>query len=150
MVDLLESAERCRVKASHCERLAKSTAASLFANCCRELAQLLVLIADNEKDFVRSDLPAKQRVQDHLIAELKSRYAKDPAVDRRFGKPGRLMGPSPHPAKHAFVFYWIRYLAGRLLFRKRITYGGKSGVCASRHRAFVTISAVARLSIGGN
>jgi hypothetical protein len=69
MVDLLASAERCRVKASHCEQW-RRTASPLFAKCYRELAQLLILSADSEEDFVRRDMAAKQQANEHLMAGL--------------------------------------------------------------------------------
>jgi hypothetical protein len=73
MVDLLASAERCRVKASHCEQMAKDSASPLFAKCYRELAQLLVVTADSEEDFVRRDMASKQQANDHLIARALAR-----------------------------------------------------------------------------
>ena len=48
----------------------RRTASPLFAKCYRELAQLLVLTADSEENFVRRDMAAKQQTNDHLMAGL--------------------------------------------------------------------------------
>lgn len=60
MFDLLAAAERCRFKASQCEQSAKNTTSAPFAECYRQLAELLVSTADLEEDFVRRDLAATQ------------------------------------------------------------------------------------------
>jgi hypothetical protein len=65
MFDLLASAKRCRSQASRCEQSANETTSSSFAECYRELAQLLVLTADLDEGFVRRDLAvptSKRRV----------------------------------------------------------------------------------------
>jgi hypothetical protein len=69
MVDLLASAERCRLRASHCSQSAENTTSSYFANCYRELAKLFSNIADVEEDFVRRDFAAKQLANEKLISE---------------------------------------------------------------------------------
>jgi hypothetical protein len=69
MVDHRASAERCRFKAIQCELLAKNSTSPRFAKCYGELAQLLVLTADLEEDFVRRDLAAKQQANARLITE---------------------------------------------------------------------------------
>jgi hypothetical protein len=65
MVDLLESAERCRVKAAQCEQLAEETVSPLFAECFRQLAQMLVSTAEMDEDFVRRDLAMKHQADQH-------------------------------------------------------------------------------------
>jgi hypothetical protein len=56
MVDLMASAERCRLKARQCELLAKDTSSAPFANA----TLLLFSTADLEEDFVRRDLATNQ------------------------------------------------------------------------------------------
>jgi hypothetical protein len=60
LFDLSASAERCRVKASHCEQLASEAVSPLFADCFRELARLMVSTAEMDEDFVRRDCAMKQ------------------------------------------------------------------------------------------
>jgi hypothetical protein len=73
MFDLLAFAERCRFKAAQYELSAKKTTSSPFAKCYRELAQLLVLTADINEDFLRHEFPMKQQANDHLISRAASK-----------------------------------------------------------------------------
>ena len=69
MVDLLVAAERCRVKAAHCNQSAENTTSPYFANCYRELAKMFMNIAAVESDFVDRDLAAKRQANEKLITQ---------------------------------------------------------------------------------
>jgi hypothetical protein len=75
MFDLLASAKRCRSQAFRCEQSANETTSS-FAECYRELAQLLVLTADLDEGFVRRDLAAASApIELTRRASVSPRYA---------------------------------------------------------------------------
>jgi hypothetical protein len=76
MVDHMAIAERCRGKASQHKLSAENTTSTLFANCYRDLAQLLVSTAGVEEDFVRRDMVMKQQANDHLIARVSADRAR--------------------------------------------------------------------------
>jgi hypothetical protein len=75
MFDLLAAAESCRSQASRCEQSANETTSSPFANCYRELAQLLVATADLEEDFVRRDVE-QQRGLRQIVAQLDGKLGR--------------------------------------------------------------------------
>jgi len=99
--DLLASAKRCRSQASRCEQSANETTSSSFAECYRELAQLLVLTADLDEGFMRRDLAAASApIELTRKASVSPRYASSGVAwskpPSRSGRAiDRLIGRSP-------------------------------------------------------